>query len=349
MVNVGKKKRSCVGLEFSGDRVRVAMVEPGPERPRLVACGGIQFGPNQVQDGEVLEPERVAEDIGALFRDLHLNPRNVVTSLSGRAVIMKKIQMDSMAEDLARDTIQGEAAEHLPFDIRDVCLDFHLLRDGLPSNKMEVLLVAARREVIASRQALLGSAGLGLSVIDVDAFAVQRAWESNYDVPPGTNVVLVHVGDQVTSLNVVRDGMPVFVRDLPLATSSFVRSVESRAGLTSEEAAQAVFADPATASTAVAEARQASAEALSMEIERSFAYMRASDEVGALSNLVLSGEGARLPGLAQHLSDFLRLPVELADPFRRLQLDAAALGGANREETGPGLVIAVGLALRGRN
>jgi type IV pilus assembly protein PilM len=257
--------------------------------------------------------------------------------------------MDSMAEDLARDTIQAEASEHLPFEIKDVCLDFQILRDGLPSNRMEVLLVAARREVISSRQALMGAAGLGLAAIDVDAFAVQRSFEWNHQPPPDTNVVLVHVGDQVTSLNVVRDGLPVFVRDLPLATAGFVKSVEQRAALTPEEAGQAVFTAGGATPPAVAEALRISAEALSLEIERSFAYMRASDEVGTLQQLVLSGEGARIPGLAQHLSDFLRLPVELADPFRRLTIEADALGGANPEEIGPGLAIAVGLALRGRN
>jgi type IV pilus assembly protein PilM len=306
----------------------------------------VAFAPHQVSEGEVVEVEHVSEEIGGLFHNLHLNPRQVATSISGRAVIVKRIQMDSMAEELARDTIQFEASDHLPFDIKDVCLDFQILRDQLPSGRMEVLLVAARREVIESRKALLAAAGLSLSAIDVDAFAIQRAYESNYDPPGDSAVVLVHVGDQVTSINVVRDGLPLFVRDIPLATHSFVREVETRQGMTADEARKAVLAE-ASPTGPLGEAIAAAGEALSMEIERSFAYMRASEEVGPLHQIMLSGEGARIPGLAQRLSDYLRLPVEIADPLRRVTVDPAVLAGASPQEVAPGLMIAVGLALRG--
>lgn len=348
MKRIGRNRKSVVGLEFSGDRVRAVMVEAGKEHPRVTACGTVQFGPNQVSEGEVLEQDRVAEEISTLFRELRMNPRGVATSISGRAVIVKRITMESMAEDLVRDTLQFEASDHIPFDVNDVCLDFQILRKDIETNRMEVLLVAARKEVIASRKALLEAAGLQLSAIDVDAFAVQRAAEINYEASPGDTTVLIHVGDQVTSINVVREGLPLFVRDLPLAMHSFVNAVEQRLGMTNKEARKVVL-EPDGNREAVTEALNAASEALSMEIERSFSYMRASEDVGDFARVILSGEGARLPGLPQQLSDYLRVPVEVCDPLRKLEVDPSVFGGADPQQISPALTIAVGLALRGRD
>lgn len=344
----GKGVRRTVGLEFSGDRVRAVMIEHAGDETRLLACGTVGFSASQIREGEVLEVDRVAEDVGGLFRELRMSPRGVATSISGRAVIVKRIQMETMADDLVRDTLQFEAGDHIPFDISDVCLDYQVVRRDLPGNLMEVLLVAARKEVIANRRDLLKAAGLTLSAIDVDAFAVQRAYEVNYRPPPEDTVVLIHVGDQVTSLNVVRAGLPLFVRDLALATHTFVSALEQRHGLAADEARRTVFDPDSSRQPSLGETLESASESIAMEIDRSFAYMRAQEEVGTLDRAVLSGEGARIPGLAQKLSDAIGLPVEVSDPLRKLKVDPSVFAGADAQEAAPALAVAVGLALRGR-
>ena len=349
MLKLGKKSKTAVGLEFTGELLRTVMLEGDGEALRLVAYGTTEFDQQQVSEGEVLEEDHVADEVSSLFRELKMDRRHVATSISGRAVIVKRIQMDSMTEELARDTIQFEVGDHIPFDINDVCLDFQILRQELPGNKMEVLLVAARKEVVESRRDLLAAAGVGLTAIDVDAFAIQRAYEVNYEPDPEHTAVLIHVGDLVTSINVVREGSTLFVRDLPLATRSLVESLQQRLGLSRDEARRILLEPENTPAPEAAEAIQAGAEALSLEIERSFSYMRASHEVAPLDQIVLSGEGARVPILVQHLSDYLRLPVEVADPLRRIEVDPAVFAGGDPQILAPSLMIAVGLALRGRN
>jgi type IV pilus assembly protein PilM len=124
----------------------------------------------------------VADTVRGLFQESGLKGVDVVTAVGGHDVIIKKIQMDRMKESDAREVIRWEAEQHVPFDIKSVELDFQILNPHGDGLQMEVLLVAAKRELVDNKVALLQDAGVTPRVIDVDAFALHNAFEHNYPI-----------------------------------------------------------------------------------------------------------------------------------------------------------------------
>jgi type IV pilus assembly protein PilM len=199
--------------------------------------------------------------------------------VAGRAVIVKKIVMDKMSEDDAREAIYWEAEQHVPFDIDDITLDFQILQDDIGADQMELLLVAAKKDMILGHAELIRDAGFRPQVIDVASFANQNAWEymadrgGFQDLAPlpaedepaavedpideldpfaegddetpaaedkaGEFVALLDVGGGVTNVHIVKDGVPYFTRDLPIGVGHFIEEFQKQLGLT-YETAQAV-------------------------------------------------------------------------------------------------------------
>src|SRR5207253_2182614 len=137
----------------------------------LVKVATTEVAADAIVEGEVMDPGLVSEAIRGLFSTAGVKQRSVVTAVGGRDVIVKKIQMDRMKEGDAREVIRWEAEQHVPFDMANVELDFQILDPDAEGLQMNVLLVAAKRELVDSRTSLLGDAGLEAAIIDVDAFA----------------------------------------------------------------------------------------------------------------------------------------------------------------------------------
>ena len=184
-----------------------------------------------------MDPGIVADAIQGLFASAgHQAARQVVTAVGGRDVIIKKISMDRMKESEAREVIRWEAEQHVPFDMDNVELDFQILDPDGEGLQMTVLLVAAKRELVENKIALLSEVGLEPSVIDVDAFALHNAFEVNYPEAMKGVVGLVNIGHEMTNVNILDDGVPVLTRDLPVGTRRFREDLQRERGLSADEA-----------------------------------------------------------------------------------------------------------------
>ena len=164
----------------------------------------------------------------------------MVTAVGGRDVIVKKIQMDRMKEVDAREVIRWEAEQHVPFDMANVELDFQILDPDAEGLQMNVLLVAAKRELVEGRVSLLAEAGLEPAIIDVDAFAIHNAFELNYPEAMQGVVGLVNIGHEVTNVNILDDGVPVLTRDLSVGTRRFREDLQREKGLSAEDSERVV-------------------------------------------------------------------------------------------------------------
>ena len=210
---------------------------------------------------------------------------------------------------------------------------------------MTVLLVAAKRELVENKVALLAEAGLTASIIDVDAFALHNAFEINYPDEMRGVVGLVNIGHEMTNINILEDGIPVLTRDLPVGTRRFREDIQRERGLSAEEADQLLqgferneILDPFL---------ETRGEELAVGIERAAAFLQsASRSAGGISRLWLTGGGGRIPGLNKVLADRLRLPVELANPLARLSVAEGVFSTMNMDEVSPLLMLPIGLALR---
>jgi len=224
-------------------------------------------------------------------------------------------------------------------------LDFQILDPEGEGLQMTVLLVAAKRELIENKLSLLSEVGVDPAIIDVDAFAIHNAFELSYPEGMKGVVGLVNVGHEMTNVNILDDGVPVLTRDLPVGTRRFREDLQRERGLPADQADKLLQGfDHSEMLTPFLQSR---GEELATGIERAAAFLQtAARSSNGLSRLYTSGGGARIPGLTKALADRLKLPVEMANPIKRLQLGPGVFDGMNIDEVAPLLMLPVGLALR---
>ncbi len=273
---LNKKRKSLIGMDIGSNVVKCLRLDLTGPRPALTHFGMADLPPEAIVDGEIMDRELVIEAIREAADRAELPNDPVASAVAGRAVIVKKIVMDKMSEDDAREAIYWEAEQHVPFDIDDITLDFQILQEDIGANQMELLLVAAKKDMILSHAELIRDAGYRPFVIDVASFANQNSWEfgsaqvQDVEVAPGTDempeepvdevdddiesfnsaededqpqdqkpsefVALLDVGGGVTNVHIVKDGVPYFTRDLPIGVSQFTEEFQKQLGLTYETA-----------------------------------------------------------------------------------------------------------------
>ena len=338
-------KKTAVGLDIGSGIVKLVVVDHSGPEPRLVKVATTEVAADAIVEGEVMDPGIVAEAIRGLFSTAGVKQKSVVTAIGGRDVIVKKIQMDRMKEGDAREVIRWEAEQHVPFDMANVELDFQILDPDAEGLQMNVLLVAAKRELVEGRVGLLTEAGLTPSVIDVDAFALHNAFELNHPDAMHGIVGLVNIGHEVTNVNILEDGVPVLTRDLSVGTRRFREDLQREKGMSAEDSEKVV--QGLSQSADLAGYVEARGEEISVGVERAAAFLAtASRSAGGLSRVYTSGGGARIPGLNEAVGTRLRVPVEQANPIQRLQYSDSAFEAVSVDEVAPLLMLSVGLALR---
>ncbi len=334
-----------VGLDIGSSSIKLVQVERVGSEVKLKDFGVAELLPEAIVDGEIMDRQLVVETIQNLFESKRIKTRNVASAVSGRAVIVKKIQMDRMTPEDAREAINWEAEQHVPYDINEVCLDFQILEGNSDPKHMEVLLVAAKREMLVSYADLIREAGLNPLVLDVDAFAVQNVLSLNYDFAPEEVVAMVDIGSEISNINIVKNGIPLYTQDLSVGGTNFVDAVQKSFNLSQAEAEAAVRGEEQMEFD-MDQVVRSTAEELAMGIERSILYLQTSGETEPLSRILLTGGGVRIPGLVAFLNERHQAPVEVADALRRVQYDPALFGDKRPEELAPGLTVGLGLALR---
>jgi len=339
------RSRTTVGLDIGSGLIKLVVISHGGSGPVLSKVAFTQVVDDAIVEGEVMDPGIVADAIRGLFTSSGVKPRHLVTAVGGRDVIVKKISMDRMKEAEAREVIRWEAEQHVPFDMDNVELDFQILDPDGDGLQMAVLLVAAKRELVENKMALLADVGVEPSVIDVDAFALHNAFEVNYPDAMRGVVGLVNIGHEVTNVNILEDGVPILTRDLPVGTRRFREDLMRERGMSAGEADRLLQGHDAH--DGLAPFVEARAEDLAVGIDRAAAFLQtATRSAGGLARLFTSGGGARIPGLNAALGGRLRLPVQLANPVERLQVAEGVFDAMNLDEVAPLLMLPIGLGLR---
>lgn len=343
LFGLGRAKRT-VGLDIGSGYVKLVVMDHGKGRPRIVKAAATPLVADAIVEGEIMDPTLVASTIRSLFETAGVKERKVVTAVGGRDVIIKRIQMDRMKESDAREVIRWEAEQHVPFDMESVELDFQILDPTEEGLQMTVLLVAAKRELVENKVALLLDAGLEPEVIDVDAFALHNAFELNYPEAMTGVVGFVNIGHETTNVNLLEEGVPVLNRDLAFGTRRLRESLQRERGLTAE-AAEDVLEGRASDPELEAFVSQR-AEEVALGVERATAFLQASSTHAGLSKLYVCGGGARVLRMAEALAERLQVPTEIANPVQRVDVDPGAFDLISIADMGPMLVLPVGLALR---
>ncbi len=340
-----KTEPTVVGIDIGSHAVKVVEVSRKGGRATVANYGIGPLPLDAIVDGEVMDSEVVVQCIQDLLDERGIRTRNVASAVSGRSVIVKRITMDSMSEEEANEAIYWEAEQHVPYGIDEISLDYEVLGEA-EEGRMEVLLVAAKRETVEMHTAMLRDAGLVPYVVDVDSFAVQNSFEANYDVEEGEKVLLLNVGASVTNVNLLCDGAPLLTRDLSIAGAAFAEEVQRTLEVDREEALRIIESGDEDAREKIAPILETVGQDLLLGIERSLSYLKGSAGSADVSRAILSGGGSLLDGLQNYLSSRLGIPVDVADPFKQLSYNPSLFGEDELDRVGPSLMVAVGLALR---
>jgi type IV pilus assembly protein PilM len=341
------KKQSLVGLDIGSHSIKVAELEGQANKGHRLVNWGISAPLGEaIVDGEVMDRQLVVDAISNLLESRRITSRNVVAAVSGRAVIVKKITMNRLSADDAQQAIYWEAEQHVPYDINDVSLDFEIL-GPLPSDpkQMQVLLVAAKKDMVSAFADLIREAGLQPAMVDVDSFATQNALENNYDFHPEEVIASLNVGAEITNINITQGGVPYFTKDLQLGGNTFVEAAQRKFNLSQAEA-QAAVRGESGASLEVTPVIEQACEGLATALERAQAFLRTAGEAGPISRVMLCGGSALTPGLPEFLNRRFGVPAEIANPLARIQYEPALFAGQDVMKVAPLLTVGIGLALR---
>ena len=259
-------------------------------------------------------------------------------------MIIKKIEMDRMKESDAREVIRWEAEQHVPFDIKSVELDFQILNPDEDGLQMEVLLVAAKRELVDNKVSLLVDAGVAPSLIDVDAFALHNAFQFNHPEAMKGIVALVNIGHETTNVSILEEGVPILTRDIPFGSRRVREDLQRERGLTADTAELVVQGreDVPDLSSIV----ESSADEVAVGVERASAFLMTRQSGEGLGKIYISGGGSRIPGMAEALAARMNVETERVNPFQNIDASPDAAGDLNLEEAAPMLLLPLGLALR---
>ncbi len=345
-----KRSKAIVGLDIGSSAVKAIELKPVGKGYKVSALAVEPLPPDSIVDGAIIDAAAVTDAVRRALQGKTFKAKDVAASLSGNSVIVKKITLPVMTEQELAESIYWEAEQYIPFDIQDVNLDYEVLNAGRgrdAQGSMEVLLVAAKKDKIADYAGVIGQAGRSAVIVDVDAFALQNAYEANYGVEPGTTA-LVNAGASAININILVGGQSVFTRDVAMGGNAFTEAVQKELGLPYEMAEDAKKGQPVpgVAADDVRAVLRAMTDNVLLEIQKTFDFYKATSSSERIDRIVLSGGASRVDGFADALRERFDTHVERFDPFRQIGLDAKKAGGGHAEEVGPLCAVAVGLALR---
>jgi len=357
---MAKKRKSIVGLDIGSSAIKAVELKPVRGGFELVHIAHLNLQSDTIVDGHIIDLNHVSDSINRIWTEQAIKTNLIATSLSGHAVIVKKITLPSMPEEELDEQIHWEAEQYIPFDINDVNLYHEIISHDPSGQNMEVLLVACKRDKIAQFTQVISQAGKQPVIVDVDAFALQNAYEANYQPSPHQTVALLDIGASVLTINVVRGTTSVFTRDISAGGNQYTDLLQKELDLTFEEAESLkrtwrgsegpAFQGSPEAASLMERARPAIesvSEMLGLEIQRTLDFFRATAvDSPNIDRMLIAGGSSKVAQLTSYLSEKFQMPVERFDSLRSVRFDHKHFDDEYMKELSPNLAVAVGLAVR---
>jgi len=345
------KSKLAVGLDIGSSSVKLVHLKEAKRGHQLLAYGWAPLPPEAIVDGALMNSTAIVQAIQELVAQQKVKAKEVAIGVRGHSVIIKKISLPRMSQEELDESIQWEAEQYIPFDVKDVNIDTQILTpEADAAGQMDVLLVAAKKDMINDYTSVCAEAGLSANVVDVDAFAVQNAFETNYAPATGQPVVLINVGAAVTNINVVMNGMATFTRDITMGGNAFTEEIQKQLNISYEEAEALKVGGQGEADAVVPQeverVIQGVADQMGGEIQRSLDFFAATAPESHLAKVILSGGTARIPALFKVIEQRAGVPVEVMNAFKGIEVDNRKFDPAVIMNAAPAAAVAVGLALR---
>ncbi|MEO8348406.1 MAG: type IV pilus assembly protein PilM [Acidobacteriota bacterium] len=343
-----RKSKNLVGLDIGSSAIKlVELKDVKGGGHRLVKSGLETLSPEAIVDGAIMDASLVVDTVNRLATALNVRNQDFGTSLSGHSVIVKKISLPSMSPEELGESIRWEAEQYVPFDINDVNLDYVVLDSGV-GDTMDVLLVAVKKDKIGDYTSVISQSGRNPLLVDVDAFALQNAFEANYPIEPNRVVALVNVGASVTNVNILSGPNTVFWRDISFGGNQFTDAVQKQLSLSFDQA-EALKKGERSGDHSVQDILpilRSVTDDLAQELQKTFDFFLATTSTAKIDQLLLSGGSARIVNFDTQLKERFGMVVEVMNPFRQIDISGSSVSEEWLTENAPSLAVAVGLAVR---
>ncbi|CAG0988726.1 Cell division protein FtsA [Myxococcaceae bacterium] len=345
------KNKSIFGLDIGSSSVKAVEVKVSPKGFELVHLGVAQVPHEAIVQGAFLNAGAIADAIREAVSGAKIKSSQVAVAVSGHSVIVKKISLPTMTREELEESIRWEAEQYIPFDVNEVNLDFQILNPGAVEGQMDVLLVAAKKELIDDYVNVLAEAGVTPAIIDVAAFAVANAWAANFEVRPDEVVAIANIGAQSTNINVIAAGVPAFTRDISVGGNAYTEEIQKALSITFDEAERIKLGGTSEEDSQdvvpheVEQAMRNVSDAVIGEISRSLDFFSATSAESRISKVFLAGGSSKVPGLEARFEEKTGLPVERLNPLANM-LPSSIYESDFVVDMAPFLGVGVGLALR---
>ncbi|MEC9441196.1 MAG: type IV pilus assembly protein PilM [Myxococcota bacterium] len=349
------KGKHCLGLDIGSSSVKLCVLKGTKRGLALETFDYTALPPETIVDGALLNASVVADAIAELLARHKVRLKETAMSVAGNTVIIRKITLPLMTKEELAESIQWEAEQYIPFDIKEVFIGHEVIKPRTEQGQMDVVLVAAKKDMIADYEGVCIDVGLKPRVMDVDAFAMQNAYEVNYGFVQGETVVLLDVGNSVVTMNVVTDGITMFTRDLSLGGADITEEIQKQLNITYQEAELYKMGGSPGATGdevlphEVEKIIGEKAEDIANEIQRSLDFYAATASDSRIDKIMVSGGTAAIPSLVRTIERVSGIPAELINPFRNISYDERQFSAARIKKLAPIATVAVGLALRRTN
>lgn len=348
------KKNQLVGIDIGSHSIKVAEIEDSKKGMIFRNFGMIRLPQGSIAEGSVKEMDVVSAALKKLLKNLKIKNKDIATSISGYSIIVKKISIPKKEDKELEKIIQSEAEQYIPFDINDVNLDFQILpseqkeAEGNREEQMEVLLVAAKKDIVEEYKNLFQIIECNPIVLDIDAFALQNAFEISNHEQTGCHA-LAHIGAQQLTINIIKDGVSIFTRDSSHGGDQITREIQRKFDISFQEAERlklgALPIDPEKRPE-VEEIFISAVEKWAHEIRRALDFVGTTLADVRVEDILLSGGSSLIPGFSQYVKIETGLEVEMLDPFANLEINEKLFDMEYLNHMKPIAAIAVGLALR---
>ncbi|MCK4940508.1 type IV pilus assembly protein PilM [candidate division WOR-3 bacterium] len=342
------RKKKVLGLDIGSSQTKIVELSAGKNK-KLLNFGISKVLPDAIVEGEIIDREAVLDSIRTLIETKGFSTKDVVLGIAGRDVIIKRITMDRMSEADTREQIKWEAEQYVPFDINEVTLDFDVVNPNFGENQQEVILVAAKNELINNLTSLLKDLNLTPIIIDTTAFAIQNVYEHNYELTPDEIICLIHIGAGMSVINVTKGGSSLSARDVYYGVNAYISKLQKEVGFNYEDAANAAkgTVPVGVSQDSIQGVFESFVSDLGTHIERSLQFLSTVTGEEKVSRMYLSGGGSSIPNLLDYLKRRFGIPIEIINPFKNVVHDPNIFVPMGADVTGPILAQAIGLALRG--
>ncbi|MBV9075018.1 MAG: type IV pilus assembly protein PilM [Acidobacteria bacterium] len=347
MFGFGSSK-SIVGLDIGSSSIKAVELKKVKGDIHVSHLGIERLGSDIVVDSMIVDSGSVSGAISKLFSEHKFGSKMVATAVSGHSVIVKKISMQTVPEQEVPDLLQTEAAQYIPFDMNDVNLDYQVLTDDPNEPHMDVLLAAVKKDKILNYTNVLSLAGKIPEVVDIDAFALQNCYEYNYEPSPTSTVALLNIGASVMNINIVKGNTPLFTRDVSVGGNQYTDSLQKELDLSFDDAESFKLGEKVgtVSEDSKLPILQQVTEIIVLEIQKTFDFFRATAAGQHIEKIFLAGGSSAIPGLTEALRQEFSIPVEILNPFQRIQANISGPDADLVHNNAGQLAVAVGLALR---